>query len=107
AILIRWLVVEAFTIPSSSMEKTLMTGDFLFVSKLHYGARTPRTPLKVPLTHQTLPGTGIRSYLDWIQLPQYRLPGFSRVKQGDQVVFNYPMDLDKPIDLRTYFIKRC
>ena len=105
--LVRWLVLEAFTIPSSSMEQTLLTGDFLLVSKLHYGARTPKTPLKIPLTHQTIGSTSIPSYLDWIQLPQYRLPGLSRVKRGDQVVFNYPMELDKPIDLRTYFIKRC
>lgn len=105
--LIRWLVLEAFTIPSSSMERTLLTGDFLFVSKLHYGALTPKTPLKVPLTHQTIGRTNIPSYLDWIQLRQYRLPGFSRVKRGDQVVFNYPMDLDKPVDIRTYYIKRC
>jgi len=104
---VRWLAIEAFTIPSSSMEQTLLTGDFIFVSKLHYGARTPKTPLQIPLTHQTIGHTGIPSYLDWIQLPQYRLPGFSRVKRGDQVVFNYPMQLDKPIDLRTYYIKRC
>ena len=106
-ILIRWLALEAFIIPSSSMEQTLLTGDFIFVSKLHYGARTPKTPLKIPLTHQTIRSTSIPSYLDLIQLPQYRLPGFSRVKRGDQVVFNYPMELDKPTDLRTHFIKRC
>ena len=107
ASMVRWLALEAFTIPSSSMEKTFLTGDFIFVSKLHYGARTPKTLLQVPLTHQTIGSTGIPSYLDWIQLPQYRLPGFSCVKQGDQVVFNYPMQLDKPTDLRTYYIKRC
>jgi signal peptidase I len=107
ASLVRWLVLEAFTIPSSSMEQTLLTGDFIFVSKLHYGVRTPKTPLQIPLTHQTIGSTDIPSYLDWIQLPQYRLPGCSRVKRGDQVVFNYPMELDRPVDLRTYYIKRC
>lgn len=107
ASLVRWLVLEAFTIPSSSMEQTLLTGDFIFVSKLHYGVRTPKTPLQIPLTHQTIGSTGIPSYLDWIQLPQYRLPGYSHVKRGDQVVFNYPMELDRPVDLRTYYIKRC
>lgn len=107
ASIVRWLVLEAFTIPSSSMEQTLLTGDFIFVSKLHYGARTPKTLLQIPLTHQTIGSTGIPSYLDWIQLPMYRLPGYSRVKRGDKVVFNYPMQLDKPIDLRTYYIKRC
>ena len=70
ASLIRWLALEAFTIPSSSMEQTLLTGDFVFVSKLHYGARTPKTPLQIPLTHQTIGSTKVPSYLDWIQLPQ-------------------------------------
>ena len=107
ASLARWLVLEAFTIPSSSMEQTFLTGDFIFVSKLHYGARTPKTPLQIPLTHQTIGSTDIPSYLDWIQLPHYRLPGYSCVKRGDNVVFNYPMELDRPIDLRTYYIKRC
>ena len=107
ASLVRWVALEAFTIPSSSMEKTLLTGDFIFVSKLHYGARTPKTPLQIPLTHQTIGSTGIASYVDWIQLPQYRLPGFSGVKRGDKVVFNHPMELNRPVDLRTYYIKRC
>ena len=107
ASLVRWLVLEAFTIPSSSMEQTLLTGDFIFVSKLHYGVRTPKTLLQIPLTHQTVGGTGIPSYLDWIQLPMYRLPGGSCIQRGDKVVFNYPMELDRPIDLRTYYIKRC
>lgn len=107
ATLLRWLLLEAFTIPTPSMEKTLRTGDFIFVSKLHYGTRTPKTPLQVPLTHQTIWGTAIPSYLDWIQLPQYRLPGFSKVKRNDKVVFNYPMEVENPIDLRTYYIKRC
>ena len=107
ASLVRWVALEAFTIPSSSMEQTLLTGDFLFVSKLHYGARTPKTPLQIPLTHQTIGSTSIPSYLDWIQLPQYRLPGFSGIKRGDKVVFNHPMELDRPVDLRTYYIKRC
>ncbi len=107
ASLVRWSVIEAFIIPSSSMEKTLLTGDFIVVSKLHYGARTPKTPLQIPLTHQTIGNTGILSYLDWIQLPQYRSWGFSRVKRGDNVVFNYPTELDRPIDLRTYYVKRC
>ncbi|RCR66043.1 signal peptidase I [Larkinella punicea] len=106
ATLIRWLFMEAFTIPTPSMEKSLLVGDFLFVSKLHYGTRTPKTPLQVPLTHQKIWGTDIPSYLDWIQLPQYRLPGFSSVKQGDVVVFNYPPE-DYPTDLKTNYIKRC
>jgi signal peptidase I len=107
ATLIRWLFMEAFTIPTPSMENSLLVGDFLFVSKLHYGTRTPKTPLQVPLTHQTIWGTSVPSYLDWIQLPQYRLPGFSDVKSGDVVVFNYPPELQHPVDLKTNYIKRC
>ncbi len=107
ATIIRWLFLEAFTIPTPSMEKSLLVGDFLFVSKMHYGARTPKTPLQLPLTHQTIWGTTIPSYVDWIQLPQYRLPGFSRIKKNDVVVFNYPPEFEHPVDLKTNYIKRC
>ncbi len=117
ATLIRWVAVEAYTIPTPSMENSLLVGDFLFVSKLHYGPRTPKTPLQLPLTHQTIWGTSIPSYLDWIQLPQFRLPGFSDVKNNDVVVFNYPEEYignpdpsvknHYPLDLKTNYIKRC
>lgn len=107
ASLVRWFFFEPFTIPTPSMEKSLLVGDYLFVSKLHYGARTPKTLLQVPLTHQKIWGTEIPSYLDWIQLPQFRLPGFSEVKKGDCVVFNWPGDTLFPSDLRTNYIKRC
>lgn len=115
ATIIRWLLLEAFTIPTPSMEKSLLVGDFLFVSKIHYGARTPKTPLQVPLTHQKVWGTEIPSYVDWIQLPQFRLPGFSSVDNNDVVVFNYPNEYpgnprgeaQYPVDLRTNYIKRC
>ena len=104
---VRWLVVEPYTIPTSSMEKSLLVGDFLFVSKFHYGSRNASTLLQVPLTHQKIWGTEIPSYLDWIQAPLFRLPGFSHVEKGDAVVFNTPEELDVPIDMRTYLIKRC
>lgn len=107
ATLVRWSTFEAFAIPSSSMEKSLLTGDYLFVSKLHYGSRTPITPLQVPLTHQTLWGTTLPSYADWLQLPYFRLPGFSQVKHQDAVVFNHPGETERPVDLKTYLIKRC
>ncbi len=107
ATFIRWLAVEAFTIPTPSMESSLLVGDFLFVSKLHYGPRTPKTPLQVPLTHQKIWGTDIPSYLTWVQLPQFRLPGFSSVKRNDVVVFNYPTEMHYPVDLKTNYIKRC
>src|SRR6188768_1159236 len=90
ATLIRWLIMEAYTIPTPSMENSLLVGDFLFVSKFHYGTRTPKTPLQIPLTHQKIWFTEIPSYLEWIQLPQFRLPGISEVKRGDVVVFNVP-----------------
>lgn len=112
ATLIRWGTVEAFVIPTPSMENSLLVGDYLFVSKLHYGARTPRTPLQIPLTHQKIWGTEIPSYLTWIQLPSWRLPGISHVKREEAVVFNVP-DLtmndgvERPIDLKTYYVKRC
>jgi len=107
ATLIRWIFLEAFTIPTPSMEKSLLVGDFLFVSKMHYGARTPATPLQVPLTHQKIWGTNIPSYLEWINLPQFRFPGFSSVKRNDVVVFNYPPEYQYPVDLKTNYIKRC
>ncbi len=107
ATFIRWSLFEAFTIPTPSMEKTLLVGDYLFVSKFHYGARTPKTPLQIPFTHQKIWGTEIKSYLDFIQLDQYRLPGISHVKKNDIVVFNYPEEMEYPTDLKTNYIKRC
>jgi signal peptidase I len=110
ATLIRFFFFEAYTIPTPSMESSLMVGDFLFVSKMHYGVRTPKTPLQVPLTHQKIWGTDFPSFSTLLDLPIKRLPGFSEVKQGDAVVFNVPNyipDGDAPVDLRTYYIKRC
>lgn len=109
ASVVRWGVAEAITIPTPSMQGTIMVGDFLFVSKLHYGARTPQTPLQIPLTHQTIWGTNANAYLDWIKLPMFRFPAFSSIKRNDVVVFNYSgKDEEKlPIDMRTNFIKRC
>ncbi|MCW5911350.1 MAG: signal peptidase I [Cyclobacteriaceae bacterium] len=111
ATLFRWSLAEAFVIPTGSMENSLLVGDYLWVSKIHYGTRTPRTPLQIPLTHQKIWGTEIPSYLDWIELPSYRLPGLRKVKRGEPVVFNTPKDLldptERPVDLKTYLVKRC
>jgi signal peptidase I len=107
ASLIRWLLLEPFTIPTASMEKSLLVGDFLFVSKMHYGTRFPMTPLQVPLTHQKVWGTEIPSYSDAIKIPYFRLPGFSDVKNNDVVVFNYPVEFQYPTDLKTNYIKRA
>ena len=94
AMLIRFFVFEAFTIPTSSLEGTLLVGDFLFVDKFSYGMRIPNTPLSFPLVQNTFPAlkgsTPINSYLDWIKIPYMRLPKFTEIKRNDLVVFNFP-----------------
>ncbi len=111
ATLIRTLFIEAYTIPTPSMERSLLVGDFLFVSKVNYGARLPMTPIAFPFAHHTMPVLGTKAYWDGIKLPYYRLPGLSTVKKGDVVVFNYPMEADspfyRPVDKRENYIKRC
>jgi signal peptidase I len=89
ATLIRTFIFEAYTIPSGSMEKTLLVRDFLFVSKLSYGPRIPNTPLSVPFVHNYLPVTNGKSYSTAIELPYTRWFG-SMPKRGDVVVFNFP-----------------
>jgi signal peptidase I len=91
ASIIRIFLIEAYTIPTSSMEKTLLIGDYLFVSKVSFGPKVPNTPLSFPFVHHTLPLTeSTKSYLEWIKLPYYRFPGLAHVKNMDVVVFNYP-----------------
>ena len=108
ATLIRTFVLEAFTIPTSSMEKSLMIGDFLFVSKVSYGPRVPITPIAFPFAHHTLPFTAsAKAYYDGIQFPYLRLPGISKIKNNDVVVFNYPMEDFRPVDKQENYIKRC
>ena len=89
ATLIRTFVFEAYTIPTPSMEKTLLVNDFLFVSKFSYGPRIPNTPLAMPFVHHTLPFVNVKSYLEWIKIPYTRwFP--APVKRNDVVVFNFP-----------------
>lgn len=111
ATLIRTFLIEAYTIPSSSMEKSLLVNDYLFVSKMHYGARIPMTPLSFPFVHNVMPFIGGRSYSTAIQWKYKRLPGLSEIKRYDDVVFNYPMDeqenWSRPIDKKENYIKRC
>lgn len=108
ATLIRTFFIEAYTIPTSSMEKSLLVGDFLFVSKVNYGARAPITPLSFPFAHNTMPGTEkMKSYLEWPQMPYLRLPGFQKIKNNDVVVFNYPAEDGRPMDKKENYIKRC
>ncbi|MDB5159199.1 MAG: signal peptidase [Mucilaginibacter sp.] len=111
ATLIRTFFIEAYTIPTPSMERSLLVGDFLFVSKLNYGPRTPMTPIAFPFAHHTMPLINTKAYWDGLELGYHRLPSFGEVKKGDVVVFNYPMDADsplyRPVDKRENYIKRC
>ncbi|AKA33939.1 signal peptidase I [Flagellimonas lutaonensis] len=110
--------IQPYVIPTGSLERTLRVGDFLFVSKMHYGARVPMTTIAVPMVHDTIPGLGIRSYLNKPQLPYMRLPGFQKVKRTDLVVISWPADtvrvffkaeeaVKKPIDKKSNYVKRC
>ena len=91
AFIIRTFMIELYMIPTSSMEGSLMVGDYLFVSKMSYGAKIPNTPLAIPFVHNTMPMTqSTNSYLEWLQLPYYRFFGFGKIKRYDDVVFNYP-----------------
>ncbi len=90
ATIIRSMFFESYRIPSSSMEKSLLVGDFLFVSKIAYGPRVPMTVLSLPLMHHTVPLLNTKSYVEWIELPYHRLPGLGKIKRNDCVVFNFP-----------------
>ena len=119
ATIIHTYVLQPFTIPTSSLEKTLLVGDFLFVSKFHYGARTPMTSVSFPMVHDTIPLLRKKSYLNKPQLPYFRFPGFQEIKRNDIVVFNWPTDtlIDinrpskgfkvKPLDKKSNYVKRC
>lgn len=126
-------VIRPYVIPSSSLEKTLLIGDYLFVSKFHYGSRVPMTTVALPMVHDTIPVLKTKSYLfsddfekrktaflNKLQLPYMRLPSLKKIKRNDIVVFNQPADtlLDmnnfhpdrnyyKPIDKKTNLVKRC
>ena len=119
ATIVHTYVMQPFTIPTSSLEKTLLVGDYLFVSKFHYGARTPITSVAFPMVHDTIPGLGIKSYLNEPHIPYFRLPGFQNIERNDIVVFNWPVDtvrqffdtsglsFDKPIDKKSNYVKRA
>ena len=111
--------IQPFTIPTASLEKSLLIGDFLFVSKMNYGARVPMTTVAAPMVHDTLPLIHTKSYLKWPQLPYFRFPGIQKIKNNDIVVFNWPVDTvekffdtsgrkaDKPVDKKSNYVKRC
>ncbi|TDN80375.1 signal peptidase I [Salegentibacter sp. 24] len=132
ATIVHTYFIQPYTIPSSSLEKTLLVGDFLLVSKINYGARIPMTTIAAPMVHDTIPGLG-KSYLfndekeeknsSWMnkfQFPYLRFPGLEKIKRNDLVVFNQPADtlLDmndfspdrnyyKPVDKKTNLVKRA
>ena len=88
---IRMFFIEAYTIPTSSMEKSMLVGDYLFVSKTAYGPKVPNTPLSFPFVHNKLPLTkSTKSYVEWIKTPYRRMAGFSKIKNNDVVVFHFP-----------------
>ena len=133
ATMVHTYVMQPYTIPSSSLEKSLLIGDYLFVSKFHYGARVPMSTIAAPMIHDTIPLLNKKSYLfddditkketslkNKLQLPYLRIPGFEKIKRNEIVVFNQPADtlLDmndfqpdrnyyKPIDKKTNLVKRC
>ena len=133
ATIVHTYFIQPYTIPSSSLEKSLLVGDFLFVSKFNYGARVPMSTVAAPMVHDTIPVLNKKSYLfddnleknttSWknkLQLPYLRLPGFEKIDRNEIVVFNQPADtlLDmnnfrpdrnyyKPIDKKTNLVKRC
>lgn len=137
ATIIRMFFIEAYTIPSGSMEGTLKVNDYLFVSKMAYGARLPNTPLSIPLVHNTMPIFGGKSYSEAVKWKYHRLPGFGKVKRDDIVVFNFPNNdtvvledpaqdyyqyvralgrdrvwnektiITRPVDKKENYIKRC
>ena len=81
---------QNYVIPSSSLEKSLLVGDYLFVSKMSYGARVPQTPLHMPLTQHTMPIFNCKSYLEWVKWNYKRVDGLGKVQLNDIVVFNFP-----------------
>ncbi len=111
-------IMQPYIIPTGSLEKSLLIGDFLFVSKFHYGARAPMTAVSVPMVHDTIPVLKTKSYLKKPQLPYFRFPALQKIKRNDIVVFSWPADtvrqffvrekrVDKPIDKKSNYVKRC
>ncbi|WP_025741443.1 signal peptidase I [Aquimarina pacifica] len=120
ATIVHTYFMQPYTIPTGSLERTLLVGDFLFVSKFHYGARTPMTAVSFPMVHDTIPKLGVKSYLEKPQYPYFRIPGFQKIKRNDIVVFSWPVDTVnafqqwgdgkyhyKPIDKKSNYVKRC
>lgn len=99
-LVIRVFVFQAFKVPTGSMNATLREGDYVFVNKLAYGARVPITPFSIHLA-------GKHYFLDVVQLPYFRVPGYTVIKRNDIVVFNLPTENGLPVDERKEYVKRC
>ena len=108
ATILRTFLIEAYTIPTSSMEKSMLIGDFLFVSKVAYGPRVPMTPIAFPLVHHTMPIGNGKSYTEAVKLPYHRMKGLGEIERNDCVVFNWPAEtLGRPVDKKENYVKRC
>ncbi len=118
ATIVHTYFMQPYIIPTGSLEKSLLVGDFLMVSKFHYGARTPQTVISFPMVHDTIPLAKVRSYLKKPQLPYSRFLALQKIKRNDIVVFSWPADtvrqffkkeagVDKPIDKKSNYVKRC
>lgn len=116
ATIIHTFFIQPFGIPTGSMERTLLVGDFLFVNKLNYGYRMPMRPLAIPFLQGTIydiqkdgnPKNDPKSYSEAVKLPYMRLPGWEKVERNDIVVFNYPQDsVHTAIDRKDPYVKRC
>ena len=118
ATIVHTYFIQPFIIPTGSLEKSLLVGDFLFVSKYHYGARVPNTVVSFPMVHDTIIGTGIKSYLNKPQLPYLRFPKIQSIKRNEIVTFNWPADtvrqffvrekgVKKPLDKKSNYVKRA
>lgn len=106
-VIVKSVFFWVYVVPSTSMEKTLLPGDVIFVNKLSYGIRLPITPITFPLSHQKMPfSDNLNSFTDFIQFPYVRLFS-SKIKRHDVLVFNYPMETEYPVDHRSFYIKRC
>jgi signal peptidase I len=107
AVLLRVFFFQSVTITDQRMENTLVPGDHLLVNKLNLGARFPMTLLSIPLVGEKIPFTETNSWVSWIQIPFFRLPGFSDISRNDLIVFNYPREVDLPVDKRKVIVNRC
>jgi signal peptidase I len=104
----RNFIGEMYYIPSASMDAALLPGDVVWVNKLCYGSRVPQTLLTIPLMNNHLPFTSrTPSYLTWVELPYFRLPGYAKIKRNDIVVFNFPLETGLPVDKKQNVVKRC